>query len=295
MDTGIQIRLRIFVLAVAALWPALGLPTLVSAAEKSLRPADAAAHDILPPIVRPLLSTTLSVDKIALDPPTHNGADEASLAGGDFDGDGVADNVDVCDNTPAGSAVDSQGRPLGDADKDCDADLMDYALLQQGLTGPFPAPDFGVCNPLSAPTGCTEGLNCYVVVSESDPTVCAAESTGGTQGDACPAPNSCASGYSCVLLDDPVSPGGLDCAFVCDASRSGGPTCAVGPGPSFQCAPINGFYTQIPGFPEQIGMCIDPVEWSSLDADGDGVLDFTDRCPDTPLGTSVDLDGCPLS
>ena len=31
------------------------------------------------------------------------------------------------------------------------------------------------------------------------------------------------------------------------------------------------------------------------DSDGDGVLDEDDRCPDTPLGTSVDADGCPIS
>ena len=31
-----------------------------------------------------------------------------------------------------------------------------------------------------------------------------------------------------------------------------------------------------------------------LDSDGDGVPDDRDRCPDTPLGTKVDADGCPL-
>ena len=38
----------------------------------------------------------------------------------DSDGDGVDDAVDVCNNTPAGTAVDAEGRPLGDIDKDCD-------------------------------------------------------------------------------------------------------------------------------------------------------------------------------
>ena len=31
-----------------------------------------------------------------------------------------------------------------------------------------------------------------------------------------------------------------------------------------------------------------------LDSDGDGVPDFKDKCPDTPAGTAVDKDGCPL-
>jgi len=30
------------------------------------------------------------------------------------------------------------------------------------------------------------------------------------------------------------------------------------------------------------------------DADGDGVTDKNDRCPDTPKGVAVDADGCPL-
>ncbi|MGB6917071.1 MAG: SUMF1/EgtB/PvdO family nonheme iron enzyme [Phycisphaerae bacterium] len=55
----------------------------------------------------------------------------------DSDGDGVDDPIDVCENTPAGTVVDSQGRPWGDADKDCDTDLDDFALFQQGMTGPL--------------------------------------------------------------------------------------------------------------------------------------------------------------
>ena len=58
----------------------------------------------------------------------------------DSDGDGVDDPIDVCENTPAGTVVDSQGRPWGDADKDCDTDLDDFALFQQGMTGPLAYP-----------------------------------------------------------------------------------------------------------------------------------------------------------
>jgi len=55
----------------------------------------------------------------------------------DIDDDGVLNGDDVCDYTPLGTAVDSEGRPLGDIDKDCDTDLADYALFQDGFTGPL--------------------------------------------------------------------------------------------------------------------------------------------------------------
>ena len=63
-----------------------------------------------------------------------------SVWAGDVDGDGVDDFIDVCNNTPLGTAVDAEGRPLGDVDQDCDADLEDYALSQQGFTGPLAPP-----------------------------------------------------------------------------------------------------------------------------------------------------------
>jgi sulfatase modifying factor 1 len=56
---------------------------------------------------------------------------------GDIDGDGVEDENDVCSNTPVGTAVDAEGRPLGDIDLDCDTDLDDFAQLAAGLTGPL--------------------------------------------------------------------------------------------------------------------------------------------------------------
>ena len=59
---------------------------------------------------------------------------------GDADNDGVSDAVDVCSNTPAGTLVDAEGRPVGDLDKDCDNDLDDFTLSQQGFTGPLPPP-----------------------------------------------------------------------------------------------------------------------------------------------------------
>lgn len=60
-----------------------------------------------------------------------------STLAADFDNDGVDDALDLCDNTPVGTAVDAQGRPLGDLDGDCDTDIDDFALFQTGVTGPL--------------------------------------------------------------------------------------------------------------------------------------------------------------
>ncbi len=53
----------------------------------------------------------------------------------DTDGDGVDNAIDHCSNTPPGTTVDAEGRPLGDIDLDCDTDLLDYSLFQDGFTG----------------------------------------------------------------------------------------------------------------------------------------------------------------
>jgi sulfatase modifying factor 1 len=65
----------------------------------------------------------------------------------DTDGDGVDDAIDVCDNTPPGTTVDAEGRPLGDIDKDCDTDLDDFALFRQNMTGSLPEPVGACCYP----------------------------------------------------------------------------------------------------------------------------------------------------
>jgi len=59
----------------------------------------------------------------------------------DTDGDGVDDAIDVCNDTPPDTAVDGEGRPLGDIDLDCDTDLTDYALFASGMTGPLSQTD----------------------------------------------------------------------------------------------------------------------------------------------------------
>jgi len=74
----------------------------------------------------------------------------------DADGDGVADTVDVCCNTPLGVAVNAEGRPWGDLDEDCDTDLVDYWLFQTGFSGPLDPCTPEVCD------GFDNDCNCLV-------------------------------------------------------------------------------------------------------------------------------------
>lgn len=53
----------------------------------------------------------------------------------DMDNDGVTNELDYCDNTPVGRAVDADGRTHADIDGDWDTDMEDYALFLSGLTG----------------------------------------------------------------------------------------------------------------------------------------------------------------
>ena len=54
----------------------------------------------------------------------------------DIDNDGVPNEDDVCDFTPAGAIVEPNGGVLGDLDGDCDVDLADYVIFTSRLTGP---------------------------------------------------------------------------------------------------------------------------------------------------------------
>ena len=76
-----------------------------------------------------------------LSPPQQAGEPDA-----DDDADGVNNDTDVCDNTPAGIAVDYWGRPYADLDHDCDVDTAEYAFFQAQFTGEM--------------AGCLEGAPC---------------------------------------------------------------------------------------------------------------------------------------
>jgi hypothetical protein len=74
----------------------------------------------------------------------------------DVDQDGIEDFVDICSNTPKGIAINSAGRPLADADDDCDVDLNEFALLQNAFTGLEHVPPL-VAN-MTGPLPCVNGV-----------------------------------------------------------------------------------------------------------------------------------------
>ena len=50
--------------------------------------------------------------------------------------DGVLNEDDVCDYTPLGAVVQSDGTLRADCDGDCDVDLADFGIMQEEFTGP---------------------------------------------------------------------------------------------------------------------------------------------------------------
>jgi len=123
--------------------------------------------------------------------------------------------------------------------------------------GPTPPSE---CNVLTQ--DCPIGSEaCFINIAVLDPvfTFCAnVQFPGNTQGDPCDFSNGCAKGYGCVLPDD--NPNERVCAFHCDAG-GGGPTCADGPGPAFECRAINDFWGDVSTAPADLGMCVDPLEF----------------------------------
>ena len=60
---------------------------------------------------------------------------------------------------------------------------------------------------------------------------------------------------------------------------------------------LTGLQYNLGGKPEEVPQYVAPVEPVNVvpaDTDGDGVVDANDRCPNTPAGWEVSVDGCPL-
>lgn len=110
----------------------------------------------------------------------------------DIDGDGVPDQVDVCQNTPPDILVDANGRPLGDLDGDCDVDLLDFAIILSNYTGPLAPVTCTGCNDLLQNGGETD-VDCggEVCLPCADGRACHAASdcqSGRCLGEICVAP-----------------------------------------------------------------------------------------------------------
>lgn len=133
--------------------------------------------------------------------------------------------------------------------------------------------EFGVCQPSCNPiaSGCAANEGCYLSLTNGrslcdrpadlQTTGPACEGAVGTQSCDCDQLNGCAAGYGCVLNNALMNATGLTCAFYCDPTNSGGPTCADGPGAGTDCRIIRDFYVNAELVPTSVGMCVDPLRY----------------------------------
>lgn len=133
----------------------------------------------------------------------------------------------------------------------------------------------GLCNPECdvLAQDCTQdpndtfGTGCYISLQTGNATCAPAlpemvNGMPGTQQDACMYLNTCAVGYGCTLLDDPV-PSNNVCAKFCDPMNSGGPICDD-TGSATTCAQINMFYNDADQVPDEVGFCVDCTVWTDV-------------------------------
>jgi hypothetical protein len=109
------------------------------------------------------------------------------------------------------------------------------------------------CDPLLQ--DCDSGEACYVNLDTGEQ-LCATPADPGTQDELCEFINGCDVGYGCNLLAAPASTDRV-CAFFCDPD-GGSPSCADGPGGTYECRRINEFYSDVPNVSSTLGMCVDP-------------------------------------
>ncbi len=122
-------------------------------------------------------------------------------------------------------------------------------------------PPSSECDPLTQ--NCTSETDaCFINVSQ-DIAICVVpfpeegNENPGQQGDICTYINTCEKGYSCAGATLEV-PNGLTCAYVCDASGSGGPACGDpgGPGSQYTCIAINDFWANAENLSDEWGICV---------------------------------------
>lgn len=192
---------------------------------------------------------------------------------------GINCGIDCSEEYPVGQSVTLSAIPLADSifggwAGACAGQMGDCVVSISGAVTATAIFD-SLCEPLALATGCAGGRGCYLQLSTgvtrcadpdlSDPMTstgdpgCAA--APGGQGCNCTLLNTCQSGYTCALNNEPMNATGLECAYFCDPTGGGGPTCAQGPGPSFACRQIRTFYANADNVPAELGMCVNPDEW----------------------------------
>jgi hypothetical protein len=130
----------------------------------------------------------------------------------------------------------------------------------------------GVCQPACDPitSECAVDEGCYLSLasgrgvcdrpSNLQPSGLACEATG-TQSCDCLQLNGCAPRHGCILNNSPTAATRVLCAFYCDPTNSGGPTCADGPATGTDCRIIRDFYVNADAGPAHIGMCVEPTQY----------------------------------
>jgi hypothetical protein len=202
------------------------------------------------------------------------GSQGFSLGGTDMDGDGVSNEADACNDTPAGAPVNEQGCPV-DSDGDGVPDYLDrcgetpvgQSVDAQGCPSSDADGD-GVPNAVDrcpdTPPGFQVDMQGCIIDTDRDGVPDHLDQCPGTPWGQRVGPNGCgemdADGDGVQDLIDrcPNTPPGMPVGV--NGCPVGGPGGFGGPG--------------------------------GPDEDGDGVMNGTDLCPGTPLGAQVDPRGC---
>ncbi|MBW2162472.1 MAG: hypothetical protein JRH14_21345 [Deltaproteobacteria bacterium] len=110
------------------------------------------------------------------------------------------------------------------------------------------------CDPLEQ--DCDGDDACYVILTTGEQ-LCSFVFAAATQDEPCDAVNACDVGFGCNLIANPDTSDRV-CAFFCDPD-GGSPTCADGPGATYDCRRINEFYGDVPDVSPTLGMCVDTL------------------------------------
>ncbi|MGB4768645.1 MAG: thrombospondin type 3 repeat-containing protein [Candidatus Saccharimonas sp.] len=191
----------------------------------------------------------------------------------DSDNDGVSDNVDQCLGTPANAPVDANG--CADSQKDSDGDGKTDDIDQCPGTQPgFTVDENGciVCPPGTHPIDAeSDGI-----VNDCEPDV--------------PAD---------VIVPKPTQPGVIDPPGPNNVSYepqedTDSVDWVLNPDGSYDANAKPGYIFDDGSKTVHFDAPTDSYDPNTYDQDGDGVVDALDKCADTPAGTPVGINGCPI-
>gem|GEM_PF-1871422 len=201
----------------------------------------------------------------------------------DADGDGVTDSVDQCPNTPSGEAVDANG---------CAASQMTCNDTKQGTADSYDVAT-AACVFTPIPGYCDDGdpstADAYVLATDTCSNTLIDADGDGVSDSADRCPNTPAG--------EPVDVNGCAASqMTCNDNKKG----TAG---SYDITTASCVFTPIPGYcddgdpstADAYVQATDTCTHTLIDADGDGVSDLADQCPNTPAGEPVDVNGCAAS